>query len=118
MAKHAGKGRTVMTGRSTVQWLRELDPRIGPPFELRTLLPVVLAATMAGAVAYVGANRVGTASAGSQRKSNPECAGMARSIANRAHSMLDGTHFRATERQAYGICTADPAAFRRIIRGH
>jgi predicted trehalose synthase len=87
MAKHAGKERTVMTGRCAVQWLRELDPRIGPPFELWTLLPMVLAATVA------------------------------RSVANRAHSMLDGTRFRATQRQAYGICVSDPAAFRRIVRG-
>lgn len=86
--------------------------------EGRALLPVVLAAAVACAVVYLAAMGVGRASVGSQRESNPECASMARSVANRAHSMLDGIRFRATERQAYGICASDPPAFRRIVRGY
>ncbi len=86
--------------------------------EGRTLLPVLLAAAVAGSVVYLAAMGLGRASTGGHRESNPECASMARSVANRAHSMLDGIRFRATERQAYGICASDPAAFRRIVRGY
>lgn len=82
------------------------------------MLPVVLAAAVAGAVVYLAAMGAGRASIGGQWEPNPECASLARAVANRAHSMLDGARFRATERQAYGVCVSDPAAFRRIVRGY
>lgn len=46
----------------------------------------------------------------------PDCASMARAVASRNHSMLDGVGFRATARQAESVCLADPVAFRRITR--
>jgi hypothetical protein len=45
-----------------------------------------------------------------------ECASLARAVANRNHSMMEGTAARATVNQAYQICMTDPAAFRRILR--
>jgi hypothetical protein len=52
------------------------------------------------------------------RASHPECAALARSVAGRSHSILDSARYRATERQAYGVCLSDPPAFRRIVRGY
>lgn len=46
----------------------------------------------------------------------PECAQLARLVAGRQHSMLDGQRFRDTERQAYSVCARDPAAFRKLVR--
>ena len=47
---------------------------------------------------------------------SPECASLARAVANRNHSMMEGAAARATVNQAYQICMSDPAAFRRMLR--
>ena len=52
------------------------------------------------------------------RADDPQCAALARVVAGRSHSILDGQRYRATERRAYGLCAADPSAFRRIVRGY
>lgn len=52
------------------------------------------------------------------REANPQCAAMARVVAGRSHSMFDGQRYRATERRVYALCTADPAAFGRLVRGY
>jgi hypothetical protein len=70
---------------------------------------VVLVAGMA--IVTIGV----TAAAGKPERS-PECAHLARIVAGREHTMLDGERFRATERQAYDICAADTPAFRKLIR--
>lgn len=57
------------------------------------------------------------ASAG-RTETDPECASLARVVAGRSHSILDGDRYRATERQAYAVCVSDPAAFRRIVRSY
>jgi hypothetical protein len=73
------------------------------------------AATLVATILVVG---IGISGAAGIREASPECASLARAVASRSHSMFDGAHFRATERQAYGVCAADPAAFRRIVRGY
>jgi len=70
---------------------------------------VVLVAGMA--IVTIGV----TAAAGKPERS-PECVQLARIVAGREHTMLDGRRFRETEQQAYGVCARDPAAFRKLIR--
>lgn len=45
-----------------------------------------------------------------------ECASLARTVASRNHSMLEGRATRDTVQHAYQVCLNDPAAFRRIVR--
>jgi len=45
-----------------------------------------------------------------------ECGSAARIVANRSHTMLETAAFRQVRDQAYRVCLADPAAFRRILR--
>lgn len=56
-----------------------------------------------------------TAASGAPERS-PECVQLARLVAGREHTMLDGQRFRDTERQAYNVCVQDPAVFRKLIR--
>lgn len=56
-----------------------------------------------------------TAASGTPERS-PECVQLARMVAGREHTMLDGRRFRETERQAYRVCVQDPAVFRKLIR--
>lgn len=82
---------------------------------LNTLSGWAWAAVVAAAILAVG---VGVSGAAGSREASPECASLARAVASRSQSMFDAPRFRATERQAYGVCAADPAAFRRIVRGY
>ena len=45
-----------------------------------------------------------------------ECESLARIVARRTHSMLDGEPFRHTQLSAYRTCLGDPSAFRRMLR--
>jgi hypothetical protein len=45
-----------------------------------------------------------------------ECGNAARIVANRSHAMFETATFLQVRDQAYRICLADPAAFRRILR--
>jgi len=56
--------------------------------------------------------------AGAGREVNPKCIALARAVAGRAHSLLDSERYRATERQAYDVCRADPVAFRHIVSAY
>jgi len=59
---------------------------------------------------------IGISAATGKAERLPECVQLARIVAGREHTMLDSQRFRATERQAYGVCAQDPAAFRKLIR--
>ena len=80
-------------------------------------------AVLAGSAAIVGAGLLATAatpfdSGPGTREEDPKCAALARVVAGRSHSMFDAQRYRATERRVYGLCVADPAAFRRLARGY
>jgi hypothetical protein len=45
-----------------------------------------------------------------------ECRNSARIVANRSHAMFEPAAFQQVRDQAYRVCLADPAAFRRILR--
>lgn len=59
---------------------------------------------------------IGISAATGSVERSPECAHLARLVAGREHSLLESRRFRETERQAYGACARDPAAFRKLIR--
>jgi hypothetical protein len=59
---------------------------------------------------------IGISVATGKVEDSPECAHLARLAAGRDHSLLDSQRFREAERQAYGVCARDPAAFRKLIR--
>lgn len=59
---------------------------------------------------------IGITAASGKPERSPECAQLARMVAGRGHTMLDGQRFRDTERQAYSVCVQDPAVFRKLIR--
>jgi hypothetical protein len=100
------------------QPVQNIEQGVGWSFGFPTLPRVLLATTVAGVILYLSAMGAGTASTGSRMESSPECARLARAVASRSHSILDGARVRATERQAYDVCAADPAAFRRLVRGY
>jgi hypothetical protein len=58
------------------------------------------------------------AGSGAMVNASPECTQLARMVAGRNHSMLDGggASYRAIEHQAYQVCIGDPVAFRRMLR--
>jgi hypothetical protein len=59
---------------------------------------------------------IGISAAMGKAERLPECVQLARIVAGREHTMLDSRRFVETERQAYGVCAQDPAAFRKLIR--
>jgi len=59
---------------------------------------------------------IGISAATGKAERLPECVQLARIVAGREHTMLDSRRFVETERQAYGVCAQDPAAFRKLIR--
>ena len=82
----------------------------------RRLIAGAVFAVATGLIALAGLWSSGApVVAGAGREVNPKCVALARVAAGRAHSMFDSERYRATERQAYEVCRADPVAFRRIV---
>lgn len=108
-----GRERSIWTGAGGA---------VGKPWagreQTRPWMSLVVAVGAGVAILAVLWAAVDTAASagGAGRLDDPQCAAMARVVAGRSHSMFDGQRFRATERRAYGVCIADPTAFRRLIR--
>ena len=58
----------------------------------------------------------GTTISASQVTTAMECESLARVVAHRNYSMLEGDSLRKTQLSAYRTCVADPLAFRRMLR--
>ena len=50
------------------------------------------------------------------KKQDPQCAGLARTMVSRTHSMLEGNAARDAVELAYHACQSDPVAFRNQLR--
>jgi hypothetical protein len=83
------------------------------------LLGALVAVGVVGvAYSWMGTVPLAAPAAEQVREDNPKCAALARVVAARSHSIFDAERYRATERQAYEVCVANPAAFRHIVRGY
>jgi hypothetical protein len=81
-------------------------------------LAVVVAAAIVVLAGLWATATMSHSAPGNARETDPQCAALARVVAGRNHSMFDGRRYRATEQRVYGLCIADPAAFRRLVRGY
>jgi len=73
----------------------------------------IIAAFGAGGLAVAASLAIGAATGDISRV--PECAQLARAVANREQSLPDTVRFRRTEQSAYRVCAGNPAAFRKLI---
>ncbi len=79
--------------------------------------PAVLRALPASSVLFLVVGIGGLIFAASTDWTIPiDCIALARSVAARNYSILDGEPFRKVQRQAYRTCLGDPVAFARLMR--
>jgi hypothetical protein len=68
------------------------------------------------AIGFFVVAMIGISLAKGRMEQSPGCSQLARIVAGQEHSAPDSRRFFDVERQAYGICARDPAAFRKLLR--